>query len=175
MSHGTLAGWLRGSRGVESRAALPASMLRWCRGFRSALPERWGLPPGEDVFRAFRAFVQRMIQTSVAIDEQPKRALIGAARLFTGDIAGADEIVDHLPATPVKLDHGAGYCLVVPTEALQMALPLLASLRDRSRLVAWSTEQAALRHWLEQHPSQLAWDEARSQYRIASRDIAGGK
>jgi hypothetical protein len=41
MTHGTLARWLRSSRGVESRRALPESTLRWCRGFGGALPERF--------------------------------------------------------------------------------------------------------------------------------------
>jgi hypothetical protein len=154
----------------------PLGRTRWrilgCLGGDiPSFPQYLALAPGEDVFNAFRAFVRRMVQTSAAIDEQSTRALIGAARLFTGDIAGADEILDHLPATPVKLDHGAGYCLVVPMEALQMALPLPASLRDKSRLVAGSSEQAALRRWLEQHRGQLAWHEAPGEYHLASGNI----
>jgi hypothetical protein len=158
----------------------PLGRTRWrilgCLGGDiPSFPQYLAVAPGEDVFRAFRSFVQRMIQASAGVDEQPTRALIGAARLFTGDIAGADEILDHLPATPAKLDHGAGYCLVVPTEALQVALPLPASLRIKSCLLAESAEQAALRGWLEQQRSRLVWEETRAEYHIANAAPPSGK
>jgi hypothetical protein len=83
----------------------------------------------------WRILVRRVIRFCAPIDVQPTGALIGAARRFTG----------------------------VPTEALQMALPLPATLRDKSRLLAGSNERAAQRRWLEEYRGQLAWDEARGE------------
>src|SRR5689334_3933388 len=50
-------------------------------------------PPGADVHAAFREFVASRLA------DAPK-ALAGAARLITGDLSGADEILDNLPAQP---------------------------------------------------------------------------
>jgi hypothetical protein len=132
------------------------------------LPQYLNVEPGQNVFEAFRGFVTRMNQTCAADRDPSTRALLGAARLLVGELAGADEILDHLPSAPVKLDHGAGYCLVVPTQALKAALPLPDSLRRAPCLLAGSSEQAELRGWLEQHKSDLAWEESRGEYRIVT-------
>jgi hypothetical protein len=97
------------------------------------------------------------------------RALVGASRLLTGDIGGADVILDHLPQQPFQLDHGAGYCLVLPMHVLCTALPLPGpDLQNTSRWLAGSAEQAALRAWLQEHQAELVWDEARGVYTHAS-------
>lgn len=134
------------------------------------LPQYLKLGPGEDVFQAFRGFVARMIQICATDEDRTTRALIGAARLLVGELAGANEVIDHLPAMAVKLDHGAGYCLLVPTQALQTALPLPASLREAPRWLAGSSEQEALRAWIEQHESHLVWEETRGEYSFAEND-----
>jgi hypothetical protein len=140
-----------------------------------SFPQYLELAPGDDVFRAFEAFVQRMIQLSAESDEPPTRALIGAARLLVGDVAGAHEVLDHLPATPVRLDQGAGYCMLVPTLAMLAALPLPENLRDRARWLAGSSEEADLRAWLGQHHGRLVWDEAAGRYSIAKDDTTPGE
>jgi hypothetical protein len=129
------------------------------------LPQYFAPGPQEDAFAAFRGFVDRMVRLCADANDPMVRSLIGAAQLLTGDLSGADVIVEYLPATPVKLDHGAGYCLTASQAALSVALPQLPkSLQDTSRWLAGSAEQAALRTWLEQHASQLVWDEPRALY-----------
>jgi hypothetical protein len=131
-----------------------------------SFPHYLKLAPGEDVFSAFRAFVQRMIEVC-APDQSPQaRTLIGASRLLIGDVSGADEVLDHLQAEPVRFHKGAGYCDIIPLQAMQVALPLPTSLQDWSRWLEGSSEQAALRAWLGLHRRQLAWDETRGVYRI---------
>lgn len=129
------------------------------------LPQYFDPSPGEDVFAAFRAFIQGMVQRTQTATDGLTRSLIGAGRLLTGDIAGAGEIVAHLPPQPYARDHGAGYCLVAAAQALAAALPSLPQeLRDTERWLAGSSEQSALREWLERHQSNLLWDEARAIY-----------
>jgi hypothetical protein len=136
-----------------------------CLGADSpSLPQYFAPQPHEDVFAAFRGFVEQMARRCERAEDALTRSLIGAARLLTGDLSGADAIVDHLPAESIKLDHGAGYCLVAPRFALSTALPLPPGLKDTSRWLAGSAEQAALRAWIGQHASQLVWDEPRAVY-----------
>ena len=135
------------------------------------LPQYFDPRPGEDVFAAFRAFVERMVQTTQSASDALTRSLVGAGRLLTGDLAGAREVIEHLPVAPPVLDHGAGYCLVAPVQALKAALPLPRELHDSSRWLAGTSEQAALRAWLEEHRDALAWDEASGVYHVAQ---AGG-
>jgi hypothetical protein len=50
---------------------------------------------------------------------------------------------------------------------MRTALPQLpAGLMDTSRWLAGSTEQVVLTSWLEQHASQLVWDEERAVYEL---------
>jgi hypothetical protein len=143
-------------------------------GDMPSLPQYLQLGASANVFQAFQRFVDRMVQTCADAQDSATRALIGAARLMSGELAGAGEILEHLPATAAKLDHGAGYCLVVPAQALQAALPLPASLRQAPSVLAGSSEQAALRGWLEQQESCLVWEEIRGEYRIANAETPSG-
>jgi hypothetical protein len=94
-------------------------------------------------------------------------ALLGAARLLTGDTGGADLILDNLPEKPFELDHGAGYCLVLPMNVMCAVLPLPApDLKKVARWLAGSAEQATLRSWLRQHKDHLMWDEPRGVYTL---------
>jgi hypothetical protein len=144
-------------------------------GDMPSLPQYVKLGAGEDVFEAFRRFVSSMVQSCAADRDQLTRSLIGAARLLVGELAGADEVLDHLPSTAPTLDHGAGYCLVVPTRSLQAALPLPESLRHAPSVLAESAEQASLRGWLEEQRSRLVWEETLGQYRIANTETPSGK
>lgn len=135
-------------------------------GDMPSLPQYLKLAPGETAFAAFRRFVARMAQSCSADRDPATRGLIGAARLLVGDLAGADEILEHLPPTAVTLDQGAGYCGVLPARALQAALPLPESLRQAPSVLGGSREQVELRAWLERHASSLVWEEARGAYGI---------
>lgn len=132
------------------------------------LPQYFDPSPGEDVFEAFRAFIEGMVQRTQTANDALTRSLIGAGRLLTGELSGADEVIAHLPHEPYARDHGAGYCLVAPAQALAAALPSLPpELRDTARWLAGSTEQGALRAWLERHRGRLSWDEARAIYLLS--------
>jgi hypothetical protein len=130
----------------------------------------------EDPFAAFREWTGKVVSAygdETGPGSEVLRALLGASRLLTGDIGGADLILDNLPQKPFELDHGAGYCLVLPMNALCAALPLPGpDLRNISRWLAGSAEQAALRTWLQQHKARLRWDEPRGVYTLASTSAA---
>jgi hypothetical protein len=99
--------------------------------------------PVVDIFEAFRHYVERMSRVWAA--ESDPFALFAAARFLTGDLNAAEVILDHLPVKAVKLDHGAGYCLVIAQNILHTSLPLPADLKDINRWLEDFTEQAALR------------------------------
>jgi hypothetical protein len=144
-------------------------------GDMPSLPQYLTLAPGQTAFEAFRGFVAHMTQICSTDRDPSTRALIGAARLLVGDLAGANEILEHLPATAVALDQGAGYCRVLPAHALQAALPLPESLRQAPHVLSGSREQAELRAWLERHESSLAWDEPRGAYGIVDAHTSSGQ
>jgi hypothetical protein len=137
-------------------------------GGTPGLPQHFAPGPHESVLATFRGFVERMMRLCESASDPVTRSLIGAARLLSGDLSGANEILEHLPATPFVLDHGAGHCLVAPQHTLRATLPQVpASLKDTSRWLAGSAEQAALRGWLEEHATRLVWDEGRAMYDLA--------
>jgi hypothetical protein len=117
-----------------------------------------------NIFNAFSDYVAQVSREWAAASDAATISLIAAARFLTGDLAAADAIIDHLPATAFKLDHGAGICLVMPLYALSTALPLPADLKDTRRWLAGSAEQAALRAWLAAHRDKLRWVEADGVY-----------
>jgi hypothetical protein len=122
----------------------------------------------DDVLSAFRRHVEKLSEQWAAETDPHAASLLAAARLLTGDLSAASVILDHLPAQAVKLDHGAGICLVVPLLALGTALPLPRALADTRRWVAGSSEQAALRTWLAEHRGDLQWVETDGAYRLAA-------
>jgi hypothetical protein len=128
-----------------------------------------------DIFTAFRAVVEDAVRKTQAATDALTRSLVGAGRLLTGDLSGAVEIIEHLPVEPPVLDHGAGYCLVAPLQALAAALPTLPrKLADTSRWLAGSREQAELREWLARHYAILRWDEDRAIYVPSGADEPTG-
>lgn len=117
-------------------------------------------PLEEDIFTAFRAFVE-MCTRDLSDDTEPiTQSLVGAGQLLIGDISGADTILANLPTTPPVLDHFAGAALVAPVQALMVALPLESlALPAASRWVAGSTEQSRVRDWLARHRARLIWND----------------
>jgi hypothetical protein len=139
---------------------------------------RWSIHfqprPEEDVFKAFREWMVRVVREYGATAGRPPdvtRALLGSGRLLSGDLSGADTILENLPEQPYELDHGAGYCLIQPFEALSTSLPWPPHLQDIRRWRASPPEQAALGAWLAQHRDELAWDEPRGVYTLPLRPI----
>ena len=78
------------------------------------------------------------------------------------------EIVDRLPAKPIKRDHGAGQCLVVAPQTPCAVLPLPAELSDSTRWLAGSDTQKALLNWLSAHETHLHWQERSGSYAAAN-------
>ena len=111
-------------------------------------------PPATDVFAAFRSHVQMLSRRWDNRHEQTTR-LLAAARVLIGDLGAADVILDRLPATAYRLDHGHGHCNVADIYALSVALPLPATLKDTTRWLAGSGEQAGLRSWLSSYRVHL--------------------
>jgi hypothetical protein len=120
--------------------------------------------PEVDIFEAFRHYVERMSQVWAA--ESDPLTLFAAARFLTGDLNAAEVILDHLPVEAVKLDHGAGYCLVMAQKVLRASLPLPATLKEINRWLADSAEQAALRIWLAENRDRLSWHEESGVYQF---------
>lgn len=119
------------------------------------------------IFAAFRDHAVRLSQQWHAESDPMTVSLLAVARLLCGEIAAADVILDRLPAQPVRRDHGAGRCLVLPVQALAAVLPLPPELADSSRWLAGSPAQADMRAWLNVHRGTLRWDETGSVYRSA--------
>jgi hypothetical protein len=73
-----------------------------------------------DIFAAYDAYVARMSEQFAADPYPLTISLLAAGRLLTGDLAAAGVILDYLPAEAVKLDHGAGICLVTPVPVVNL-------------------------------------------------------
>ena len=128
-------------------------------------PGYFELADGDDIFAAFRAHVERLSRDWASASDPATVTLLATARLLAGDLAAAAVILDHLPPQPIKLDHGAGKCLVLPFHALAAVLPWPKDLADTQRWLAGSAEQTALRAWLAEHRDTLRWLEADGVYR----------
>ena len=114
-------------------------------------PSYFSPPSGVDVVEAFASYVAELSARWASETDPLAMSLLAAARLLTGDASAARVIVNRLPPTCPKLDHGAGFCLIVPQQALTATLPLPPELADTRRWLADSPEQSALRSWLDQH------------------------
>ena len=136
-----------------------------CLGGNSPKAPGYFDPSGDsEVFAAFAAYISDL-SSRWATDSDPLFiSLLAAGRLLTGEIAAANVIVEHLPTKAFKTDHGAGYCVIAPLQALKAALPLPAELTDIVHWIAGSPEQAALSEWLSEHTNTLRWSEAEGVY-----------
>jgi hypothetical protein len=124
--------------------------------------------PATDIFTAFRHYVARMSQIWVDDTDRMTLSMLAAARVLTGDLGAADIIIDHLPDKAFKLDHGAGYCVVMPQTVLCASLPLPAELTNIDRWLADSEVQTTLRLWLNNNHYKLLWEENKGVYRFSS-------
>ena len=122
--------------------------------------------PEADPFASYRRYVEGLSAQWAAASDRATLSLLAAARLLYGDLTAARLIVDHLPPHTIRTDHGAGICLLAPLYALHSALPLPESLRDTSRWLAGSAQQAALRSWIEEHGPKLHWNEVEGVYEM---------
>ncbi len=135
-------------------------------------PSYFSPPAGVDVVEAFASYVAELSARWASETDPLAMSLLAAARLLTGDASAARVIVNRLPPTYPKLDHGAGFCLTVPQQALTATLPLPPELADTKRWLADSPEQSALRSWLDQYEKQLLWDRSAVVYRLSDATSA---
>jgi hypothetical protein len=136
-------------------------------GDTPSAPGYFAPAPGTDIFEAFRAYVTHMSEMWVNESDPLGVSLLAAARLLTGDLDAAEIIVSHLPEKAFKLDHGAGYCVVMPQSVLRTSLPLPADLTDIDRWLVDSKCQTALRTWLKTNRVRLSWCEKIGVYKFA--------
>jgi hypothetical protein len=120
--------------------------------------------PAVNIFTSFRLYTERLSREWSQETDRSTVALLAAGRLLAGEISAADLILENLPAHRVRLDQGAGICMLAPFQALSAALPLPSVLRDSSQWLAGSDQQALLRGWLSEHRSQLRWEEFQGVY-----------
>lgn len=143
--------------------------LLGCLGGDSPImPGYFNPDPDRDIFEAFHHYVASMSLKWAAETDRITISLLAAARVLTGDLASAEAIIDQLPIKTNKLDHGMGYCIVMPQTVLKTSLPLPAELPDIYRWLADSSEQSALRIWLKQNHDKLIWDEKNAVYQFPS-------
>ena len=95
------------------------------------------------------------------------RSLCGAALLLTGDLRGADIILEALPEKTVQLDHGAGYCNIIGQTSLKASLPLPSELSDIDSWVTHSPVATKFKLWLCNYRERLIWDKATSTYKLS--------
>ena len=157
-------------RGTDREARLrmlgmPRLRLLDCMGGNSpGTPGYFDPPEDANVFAAFARYAERLWDDWGTESDPLTLGLLGAARLLSGDLAGADLVLENLPADTVRLDHGAGHCLLAAQEAFTACLPLPAELRDASRFTAGSTSQQQARAWLATHSDKLHWKDAEGVY-----------
>jgi len=130
---------------------------RWAPGY-------WAPPANGDTLESFRTYVQGMGERWGSLTDATSVSLLAAARLLIGDISAAHDIIAHLPDKPVKLDHGAGQCLVAAPQVLRATLPLPADLSDSTRWLAGSEDQTRLKAWLSANQPALRWNEKQAVY-----------
>jgi hypothetical protein len=121
------------------------------------VPSYFNPAQGTDIFEAFRQYVTRTMDTWANETDPLSISLLAAARLLTGDLDATDIIIDHFPGKAFKLDHGAGYCIILPQSALKTSLPLPAELIEKDHWLANSKSQAALRTWFKTNRGMLPW------------------
>jgi hypothetical protein len=85
--------------------------------------------------------------------------LFPAAGLLTfGQLEMAEVVLQSLPAEAVRLDHGAGWCRLLPYRVVADLLPLPEELRDPVQWVEGTPQAEALRSWFARQRDRLRWD-----------------
>lgn len=131
-----------------------------------SMRDRFELGSGDDIHTAFHAYAKRVADKWGHLNDPLSVGLIATLALLSGSIDAAERILDTLPNEPIKTDHGAGYCLVLPFESLCAVLPLPDNLRDIRNWTRGSAIEQDLRAWLADHRSQLMWDDKTETYRL---------
>jgi hypothetical protein len=97
-------------------------------------------------------------------DDPYSQIFVAAGLLTFGDLRCADDILNYLPRTPVVIDHGAGWCALVPYETVAAVLPIPKEHRNVRAWVQGSADASAVAQWLNENRSRLLWDSSREQF-----------
>lgn len=121
-------------------------------------------PPGTPVADAMRGYLEHLFTEADKAGYTGYILLIPAAGLITfGRLDMAEFVISHLPPEPIRTDHGAGKCLVLPYAIVSVFLPVPHDLRRPGSLndvdwVAGTPEGKAVQHWFAFNKNRLVWD-----------------
>jgi hypothetical protein len=121
-------------------------------------------PRSADLGEALRTHLQKWFSATEVSDDA--RLIIAAGLLTFGSLEAAGFILERLPTEQVTLDHGAGWCSLLPYEAAAALLPIPQAIRNSRKWVEGTPEAQELRRWFAANRSLLAWDPAREVFRI---------
>ena len=154
-------------RTLEPLGPFRQQVVACLRGDMGSPTRRFSPHDGDGLFDAFRRFVLAAEASASASLDPIGWSILAAGRLLSGDLSGADRIIDLLPEKPHATDHGAGKCLLMPARVIRGALPVPDDVGDPDRWTAGSPEQAMLGEWLAEYRHRLRWIEAEGEYRLA--------
>ncbi len=151
---------------LEPLGPFRQQVIACLRGDIGSRTRRFSPTDGDGLFDAFTRFVLAAEASAPASLDGVGKSILAAGRLLSGDLSGADRIIDLMPERPHVTEHGAGKCLLMPARVLRNILPLPNDVGNPDRWTAGSPDQAALREWLAEHRHQLRWMEIEGEYRL---------
>jgi len=123
-------------------------------------------PADQSISKCLYQHLLRLHQTFA--DDPYSRIFVAAGLLSFGNLAVANEILHYLPRSPIVMDQAAGWCPLVPYEALATLLPVPEQYRNVKRWIEGSAESAAVERWLVEQGERLRWDPAAERFVLAS-------
>jgi len=115
--------------------------------------------------RSIEEALQTYLATLHDTVKDPYVTRIAAAGLLTfGELSYTEEILLQLPQAPIQLDHGAGWCPLLPYSIVAELLPLPGEFADSRKWTAGSSLETALLQWFRSHREHLVWDPLLSRF-----------
>ena len=141
---------------------LRCRLLSCCIPIRTHTPYAFNPSADIDLHITVQQYFTKFLQIDDTTNNAPVKNLeraLGAAGLLTyGHKELLDVILEQLPQKRIVLDHGAGYCWIIPFQVSAALLPLPDHLQDSFQWVMGSTTASELTHWIDKHMPQLQWD-----------------
>jgi len=120
-------------------------------------------PPADcPVFECLREHWARLYKKFS--DDPYSRIFVAAGLLTFGDLRYVDDILNNLPRNPVVIDHGAGWCALVPYETVAAVLPIPKEHRNVRGWIQGSADASAVAQWLNENRSRLLWDSSSERF-----------
>ena len=121
-------------------------------------------PPETPLAGAMRDYLERLFAKGEKAGYAGYALLIPAAGLITfGRLDMAEFVLSHSPKEPIRLDHGAGWCVALPYVIVAAFLPVPYDLRrpgskNTVDWVAGSPEGIAVQDWFASNKHRLIWN-----------------